>query len=116
MIRRAVGAHYGATEWAAQLLTAAVMVVCTDYLIIAWIVVGPDSHAELAAFVRSDSVRLPLMLMVVALVWHAWIGGKSIMMDYLRHDWFRLLKITALACWLVVCLAWAAGVLWGSSA
>ena len=114
--RRAIGAHYGVSEWAMQLLTAVVMILCMAYLAAAWLLVQPASHQQLAAFIGNDLVRLPLMLMILALVWHAWIGAKSVMMDYLPWDWFRLAKLAGAACYLVICLVWAAGTLWGGAA
>lgn len=113
-MRRAVGAHYGLSEWVAQLLTAVVMLVLLVYLVGAWLVIAPSNFSQLQQFVTTEYIRVPAMVFVLALIWHAWIGGKSVIIDYLSNDTIRLIKITGLACYLVACIIWAASIFWGT--
>ena len=50
---------------------------------------------------------------IVSLLWHAWVGVRDVLMDYVTGlVWLRLvLQIFALV-WLVGCAGWAIQVLW----
>ena len=111
-LRPAVGAHYGLVDWVLLLLTAVVMIVALLVLLIMALVFAPNSHESLRAFVAWEPARLTLMLFILALAWHAWVGGRSVLMDYIPNDSLRLLKSVALFCYLVICVLWAASVLW----
>lgn len=106
-----VGANYGLRDWLAQRLTAVVMVAAALVLFVALVVVKPAGYEAWRAFVMQGWVRLTLMLMVLALLWHAFIGARDIFMDYIRHDGWRLAKVAGCVVYLLVCLLWAAGLL-----
>ena len=106
-----VGAHYGLRDWLAQRASAVVMLVAAVVLFVALVIIQPDSHAEWRGFILSGWVRLLLMLTVVALVWHAFIGARDIFMDYLKNDLFRLFKIFGVIVYLLACLLWAVRIL-----
>ena len=111
MRRAPVGAHYGLKDWLAQRATAVVMVVSAAVVAAAAWVVGPAGFEEWRGFVRSGVVRLALMLFVTALVWHAFIGVRDIVMDYLPGHFFRLGKMVGAFVYLLVCWLWAAAIL-----
>lgn len=113
--KRSIGARYGLADWAAQLLSALCMLVCLAYLLAVFLVCSPDTYQELRDFVRWESVRVPLLLFILALAWHAWIGGRSVIMDYIPHDGLRLAKTAGLFIYLLMCVLWAAGILWGGT-
>ncbi|MCH9705276.1 MAG: succinate dehydrogenase, hydrophobic membrane anchor protein [Proteobacteria bacterium] len=106
-----VGAHYGLRDWLVQRISALVIVVATLILFIALLVVEPQGFREWHAFVGQIWVRVLLMLTILALVWHAFIGARDIFMDYLKHDLLRLFKIVGVIIYLLICLIWAASIL-----
>ena len=106
-----VGAHYGLRDWLAQRATATVLAVVIIILFAALVLCRPSGYEAWRAFVMHGGVRLLLLLGIFALVWHAFIGVRDIFMDYIKHDMFRLLKITGAAVYLLVCLLWAAMIL-----
>ena len=111
-LRQVVGAHQGLPFWVGQLLSALIMLVCLIWVSIAYLVIQPSGHEDLAHFVTDNVVRVPATLGMLALVWHAWLGGKSILMDYLPWTTFRIFKYIGLISYLLMCLVWIIGVMW----
>ena len=106
-----VGAHYGLRDWLAQRATAALMIVAFGVLAAALIVCRPSGYAEWREFMGTEWVRLLLFLSVVMIAWHGLIGARDIVMDYVKPDLFRLVKHIGIVAYFVVCVAWAAMIL-----
>lgn len=112
MRRIVVGAHGGLGEWLAQRGTAVLMTVATAVLGVALLLHSPGGHREWVAFMGIEWVRVTALLFLLALGWHAWIGGRDIFMDYIKPDGVRVLAHFVLAVHLVACMVWAALILW----
>jgi succinate dehydrogenase / fumarate reductase membrane anchor subunit len=112
--RAPVGAHYGTGDWLLQRLTAVVMVIYTVGFIacLAW--QGPASYADWKALFSGTVARLSTMFFFAALLYHAWVGMRDIVMDYVKPTGIRLLLQTAIGGVLLVYLIWAASILWGT--
>ena len=106
-----VGAHYGLRDWLVQRVSAVVMAVTAVVLFIALLTAAPQGYEAWRAFIMQGWMRILLLLTVLSLVWHAFIGARDIFMDYLKNDLFRLLKIIGIIIYLLVCLLWAASIL-----
>ncbi len=106
-----VGAHYGLRDWLAQRLTAAALVVSFVVFTVALLACQPSDYESWMAFTDSVWVRVSLFSTVLALAWHAYIGARDIFMDYIKHDMFRLVKISGAFAYLFMCVAWAAHIL-----
>ena len=72
---------------------------------------APVGYAAWSAFFDSSLLRVALFVFVLALAWHGFIGARDIVMDYIKVDWFRLLKHFGAFVYFVVCVAWAAKIL-----
>ena len=108
-----VGAHYGVGNWLVQRFTALVMAV---YTVLAGVYVcwsAPASYAEWKALFASGFFRLATMLFLASLVWHAWIGMRDILVDYLHPYGLRLFAQAAVAVVLAFYLIWSISILWG---
>jgi succinate dehydrogenase / fumarate reductase, membrane anchor subunit len=108
-----VGAHYGVGDWLLQRLTAGVMAIYTVGFIacIAWHPIG--SYAEWKALFAGPVVRLSTMLFLAALLYHAWVGMRDIVMDYVKPAGIRLVLESAVGLALLAYLFWSASILWG---
>ena len=53
------------------------------------------------------------MLFIVSLLYHAWVGMRDILMDYLHATAVRLTAEVLVALALILYLIWSASVLWG---
>ena len=106
-----VGAHYGLRDWIIQRATAALLVLAFGVLGAALIVCRPSDYAEWREFMGAEWVRLLVFVSVAAISWHGLIGARDIVMDYIKHDMFRLAKHIGIATYFIVCTAWAAMIL-----
>ena len=107
-----VGAHYGLADWLLQRLTAVVMVLFTIGFVACLLVHKPDTHAEWKALFSGTFVRVTTGLFFAALLYHAWIGMRDIIMDYVKPTGLRLLLQSAVVVALAFYLIWIAQVLW----
>ena len=110
--RLVVGANEGMTAWAGQLISAVMMIIVTAYLLLCFLVIAPSGHAEVSRMVGSNYFRVPVTFGAIMLIWHAWLGGKSILMDYIKWAWLRVVKYIALVFYLALVLIWFLGVIW----
>lgn len=108
-----VGAHYGLGDWLLQRLTALVMAIYTIALAACLLMHAPQGHAEWKAMFSGGFVRVATMVFFAALIYHAWVGLRDILMDYLRATALRLTAEVAVGLVLVAYAVWAAAILWG---
>jgi succinate dehydrogenase / fumarate reductase membrane anchor subunit len=108
-----VGAHYGLSEWLLQRLTAVVMALYTVFAFGCVLYRKPGTYAEWTAMFAGNFFRLFTMLFIVALLYHAWVGVRDILMDYLRATGVRLVAQSAVGVALLFYLIWSASILWG---
>jgi len=111
--RVVVGAHYGLSDWLIQRVTAVVMavycLVLAGYLL--WQpYVNYDIWTELFSnlVVRSFS-----LLFLLSLFYHAWIGVRDIVMDYVKPPGIRLFVYVLVILALIMYVIWSAQILWG---
>jgi succinate dehydrogenase / fumarate reductase membrane anchor subunit len=110
--RVVVGAHYGLRDWLAQRITAVIMVGYT-LLLMFTLAPGPaKGYAEWKSLFLSGWMRVATLLFGASLAWHAWVGMRDILMDYVKPDGLRLtLQVLTL---LVIAgyLGWIVQILW----
>lgn len=107
------GAHSGTGLWLMQRGTAVVMALMLPLLI--WRVGAalPLDFAGWQALFAPLWMRLATWLFTAALVLHAWIGMRDILMDYVRPLGLRLAAYLIVIVTLVACVTTMAAVLWG---
>lgn len=114
MVNRVVtGAHYGLRDWLAQRITAVVMAVYSVIVVVVLLRGEPITYAVWRDLFDQGWMRVATLLFASSLVWHAWVGVRDILMDYIKPDGLRLsLQIGAL---LVIAgyLGWTIQILWG---
>ena len=108
-----VGAHYGVGDWLLQRLTAVVMAGYTIVLVIALAVNHPASYEAWRATFSATWLRAATMIFIASLLYHAWVGMRDILMDYVKPTGVRLAAQFVIACVLLFYLVWGAAILWG---
>ena len=111
-VKPIVGAHYGSRDWLLQRLTALVMAVYTVGFVACIVYHTPASQAEWQALFSRSIVRIPTMLFLAALLYHAWVGMRDIVMDYVKPAGLRLALELGIALVLLFYLIWSASILW----
>ena len=111
--RTVVGAHYGLRDWLVQRGTAGLMAVYTVLLLGQVLLAkGPINYDRWASIFAQQWMKVLTFAVILALVWHAWVGVRDIFMDYVQPVGARLLLQIVSIVWLVGCAGWAFQVLW----
>ena len=111
--RIVVGAHYGLRDWLAQRVTAGLMALFT-LVVLAQVVFskGPVGYDRWAGIFSSQWMKVLTFVIIIAMLYHVWVGMRDIWMDYIKPVGVRLgLQVFTLV-WLVGCAGWAIQVLW----
>lgn len=123
MVDRIVtGAHYGLRGWLVQRISAVIMVVyilfVAGYIVLNshfgdhWVRGGLAYYKWVMLF-SNPLMRSFSLLFLIALFYHAWIGVRDIVMDYVRSAKIRLLIYVLLTVLLLLYSIWAVQILWG---
>ena len=102
--RVVVGAHYGLRDWLAQRVTAALMGAFT-LVVLAQVIFtsGPIGYDQWAGIFASQWMKVLTFAVIVALLWHVWVGVRDIWMDYIKPLGLRLALQIFTIVWLTGC-------------
>lgn len=114
-MRSTGSAHRGLGEWILQRLTAVYMSGFVIFLFLHWIAAPVSGYQAWRQWVGSVPVRVATTLFFAGIIVHAWIGLRSVYMDYLHALWLRTAVVIVTAVMLAAVLVWALGVLWGGA-
>ena len=107
-----VGAHYGTRDWLAQRVTAAVMAVYVVAVLALMASRAPFTYETWKALFAQGWMRVATLLFALSLAWHAWVGVRDILMDYVKPTGARLsLEILTLLL-LAIYIGWTVQILW----
>jgi succinate dehydrogenase / fumarate reductase membrane anchor subunit len=109
-----VGAHYGLRDWLLQRLTAVVMALYTVGFVACLLWHKPATYAQWKAIFAGDFARLATIFFVAALLYHAWVGMRDIVMDYVKPTGMRLALQSVIAVVLIFYMIWAVSIFWGA--
>ena len=111
--RTVVGAHYGWRDFVVQRITAILMTAFTLLLLAQLLFTkGPIGYDTWAGIFAPQWMKALTFSVIVALIWHAWVGVRDIWMDYVQSVGMRLLLQVMTIIWLVGCAGWLLQVLW----
>ncbi len=114
MVNRIVtGAHYGLRDWLVQRVTAVLMALYLLFIVV-WALLQPafgyDVWTELFS---GNPMRSFSLLFLLSLFYHAWIGVRDIVMDYVKLASVRLLIHVLVILALILYVIWSVQILWG---
>jgi succinate dehydrogenase / fumarate reductase membrane anchor subunit len=111
--RSVVGAHYGLRDWLAQRVTAVLMALFT-LLVLGQVILtkGPIGYNQWAGIFAAQWMKALTFAVIVAMLYHVWVGVRDIFMDYIKPLAVRLSLQVFSIVWLVACAGWAIQVLW----
>ena len=111
--RIVVGAHYGLRDWLAQRVTGLLMALFTVILLAQVLFTkGPMGYYKWSGIFSSQWMKTLTFCVIVALLYHAWVGMREIFMDYIKPVYLRLALQVFSIVWLVGCAGWGIQVLW----
>ncbi|MCA3081145.1 MAG: succinate dehydrogenase, hydrophobic membrane anchor protein [Rhodocyclaceae bacterium] len=112
--RQPVGAHYGWKDWMIQRITAVVMVVYSVLILGFFLVHGTVAFADWKHLFQNQLVRILSLLFFLTVFYHAWIGVRDVLMDYIKPLFIRLSLQVVVCLFLIVCSIWTVSILWGN--
>ena len=74
---------------------------------------GGLDYAAWKALFAGNAFRIATFVFMVVAAWHAWVGVRNILMDYVKPVGVRLALQIVVICLLVAYAGWAIQVLWG---
>ncbi|MBJ2156184.1 succinate dehydrogenase, hydrophobic membrane anchor protein [Variovorax sp. IB41] len=111
--RIVVGAHYGLRDWLSQRITGGLMALFTIILLAQVIFSrGPIGYDLWAGIFAAQWMKVLTFSVIVALLYHVWVGMRDVWMDYVQPVGIRLVLQIFTIVWLVGCAGWAIQVLW----
>lgn len=113
MVSRVVtGAHYGLRDWLIQRITAVLMAVYSAVLV-AWLLLQPRLDYDIwTALFSGQPMRSFTLLFLLSVFYHAWIGVRDIVMDYVKPAGVRLAIHVVVILVLILYIIWAVQILW----
>ena len=112
MSRIVTGAHYGLRDWLAQRITAVIMAVYSVIAVAVFILNKNITYAVWRDLFSQGWMRVATLVFMVSLAWHAWVGVRDILMDYVKPDGLRLTLEVVTILLLASYLGWTVQVLW----
>ena len=113
MVKRlVVGAHYGLRDWLAQRITAAIMALYSVIAVVVLIARQPNTYSAWRELFAQGWVRVATLLFAVSLAWHAWVGVRDILMDYVKPDGTRLALQVLTLLLIAAYVGWTVQILW----
>ena len=111
--RIVTGAGYGFRDWLAQRVTGALMALFTIALLVQVLfTAGPIGYEQWAGIFAGQCMKFLTFAVIIALLYHVWVGMRDIWMDYIKPVGIRLVLQVFTIVWLTGCAGWAIQVLW----
>ena len=110
--RIVTGARYGLRDWLAQRITAAIMAVYTVIALVVLLGGAPISFKVWKDLFEQGWMRVATLLFMASLAWHAWVGVRDILMDYIKPDGLRLTLQVLTLLLLAIYVGWGIQILW----
>ena len=111
--RIVVGAHYGLRDWLIQRITAVVMAVYSVALAGYLLLQAHLNYDVWTELFSGQLMRTFTLLFLLNLFYHAWIGIRNIVMDYVKPAGVRLVIHVLVILVSLLYAIWTVQILWG---
>jgi succinate dehydrogenase / fumarate reductase membrane anchor subunit len=105
-------ASSGLRAWVVQRVSAVYLALCFIALAIALVAHRPLSFETWHGWFAHAAINVFAALFFVALVAHAWIGMRDVILDYVRNAAARFAALALIGLLLLAMLLWSLRVLW----
>ena len=102
----------GLYAWLVQRVSAVYMLLFILFLLTHFIVDPPRSYVAWHDWMSSPVITVTTSVFVAALLAHAWVGVRDVVMDYVHPIALRVLVLSSLVLYLTGLGAWVARILW----
>lgn len=101
----------GLPAWLVQRLSAVFMLGFVVFMLVHFLIEAPQSYEDWRAWIGNAGVSMALIVFVVALLTHAWVGLRDVTLDYVPLLAARIATLSLIAASLLTLGAWAAWIL-----
>lgn len=98
----------GLKAWAIQRLTAVYVGAFTLYLVMVLLFAAPADYTAWRDWMGGSVMSIAMLLFVVSVLMHAWIGVRDVLIDYVHPIAFRATLLGVIALSLVAMGLWSA--------
>jgi succinate dehydrogenase / fumarate reductase membrane anchor subunit len=102
----------GLRAWLVQRASAVYMLLFIVFILAHFIVDPPRSYAAWHGWIMSSSVSMATAVFFAALLAHAWVGVRDVIMDYVHPVAFRVWAFALLGIGLTAMGVWVLRILW----
>ena len=106
------GAHYGLRDWLAQRITAVIMAVYTVIAVVVLLKNKDITYLVWRDLFAQGWMRVATLLFMVSLAWHAWVGVRDIIMDYVQPAGLKLALEVLVLLTIAAYVGWTIQILW----
>ena len=90
------------------------MVLFSIVIISFFVIKGGVNYSEWKELFRAPLFRILALLFILCVLYHAWIGIKDILMDYIKPAGMRISLQVAVLLFLFACAIWSVTIIWGT--
>jgi succinate dehydrogenase / fumarate reductase, membrane anchor subunit len=101
----------GVRAWLLQRFTAVYMLVFLAFALACFVVDPPSSFEAWRRWVGADTMRIAIVVFFAALLLHAWVGLRDVVMDYVHPLAIRISVLALVAAGLAALAVWVVLVL-----
>ena len=102
----------GLPAWLVQRLSALYLALSFIAVMIWWLVISPLNYVKWHALFAHPLAGVACVMFFVALLFHAWVGVRDVILDYLgKTALLRLGMLTLLGGWLIALGIWVMKIL-----
>lgn len=113
--RKSLSAGHGIGAWLQQRITAVIMLIAI-FVVFAFLVLANDlidsNFITWQQFFSFTFVKIFMQIVMIAVMIHAWIGMRDVVMDYVKSYSARITMFTMIIVWLTGCAIYSAIILW----
>jgi len=97
----------GLRAWMLQRVSAIYLALCFISVLTLLLTQRPVTYDAWRAWIAHPVVNIACMLFFIALVIHAWVGVRDVVIDYVRSTAVRFMLLVSVAASLLAMLVWA---------
>lgn len=102
----------GLRDWLVQRITSVIIGLYAILLMVYWVDNSPLSFTRWQHLFQNLAVKIGTVIVLLAILWHAWIGLWTVLTDYIKNNTLRLILQTAVMILLVAYVIWGIMILW----
>ena len=106
------GAHYGLRDWLAQRVTAGIMAIYSVIAFFVFFTSKPITYGVWRDLFAQGWMRVATLLFMASLAWHAWVGVRDIIMDYIQPAGLKLALEVLVLLTIAAYIGWTIQILW----